>query len=217
MHVYSDISHFRAPYRNWAVHGFGQTPDQIAEVSAVGADGVRRYNSGWRDTILGMLNGYKTTFITSTQVKVTPFSQAEIQQASQSAEAAAFLESLRADLWVAQKVSEGYAVMVPFSFLFDQAGALASETGLQLGATPASDKASMKAASDFPSPDAPLGAYVAEPGSMPKPGLSVKTSQAGLTPLLWAAGVIAILGGGAYYLSKKSRGRVGGRTVPQRL
>jgi hypothetical protein len=222
MHTYSDISHFRAPYRNVAVHGFGQEPAQpqkINEVSEVSADGVRRYKAGWRETIMWMLSTYRYIFLTNTQVKLTPMTQSELQAAEQSAEAGALLASMRADRWVEQKVREGYAVMVPFGFLFDPAGALASEAGLQLGATTATDKAAMVAASEFPSPDAPIGAYVAEPGAMPipKPGgrVAKAPSEAGLTPLLWAAGIIVLLGGGAYYLSKKSTPRVGGRAMPR--
>ena len=221
MRTYQDISHNRAPYRNVAVRGFGQEAaalSDINKVSEVGADGVRRYKTGWRESVMGMLAAYRYIFLTNTQVKLTPLTQQELQAAQQSAEAGALLASMRADRWVEQKVREGYAVMVPFNFLFDAEGALASDTGLQLGATAATDKAAMVAASQFPSPDAPLGAYVAEPGAVtiPKPGGMVAQvpSEAGLTPLLWAAGIIVALGGTAYYLSKKRKPRVGGRAIP---
>lgn len=224
MHQYSDISHLRTPYRNVAVHGVGQESTALKEidvVSEVGSDAVRRYKPGWAESVMSMLSSYRYIFLTNTQVKLTSLTQQELQAAEQSAEAGALLASMRADRWVEQKVREGLAVMVPFSFLFDPEGAMASEAGLQLGATAATDKAAMVAASQFPSPEAPIGAYVAEPGAiaLPKPGGMVAQApgQAGITPLLWAAGVIVALGGTAYYLSQKRRGRVGGRAMPRAI
>jgi len=126
------------------------------------------------------------------------------------------VESMRATKWIADKVKEGYAVMVPFTIMWGTAQALATQAGIQIGGTKAADKEAMKAASSWPTPEAPIGAYIAEPGEAQAvvPG---KPATAGITPALWALGIVAVIGGAAYAMTRTTRPRVGRSTMPSRL
>jgi hypothetical protein len=222
-HIYSDVSHFRAPYKNVSVRGFGatttngdvpvpgatcpSTPAQVNQISVLGADGIRRFTKPESDRLISSLHSYKSIFLSATEVKIEPITTEEMAAASAdpSSAYAANLEAMRADRWAASKMLEGYAVYLPFAIMCPTE-ALMSATGLRIGATPSADVEAMKAASVWPTPEMPIGAYLSTDTDK-----KAATSQASMTPALWALGIIAVVGVGAVMLTKKSKTRTAGR------
>lgn len=221
-HIYSDVSHFRAPYQNVSVRGFGAntngevpvpgatcptTPEQVDQISVLGADGIRRFTKPESDRLISSLHSYKAIFLSATEVKIEPITSEEMAAAAAdpSSAYAANLEAMRADKWAASKILEGYAVYLPFA-LMCPTEALSSPTGLRIGATPSADVEAMKAASVWPSAEMPIGAYLSTATDT-----KAATSKAGITTAMWAIGIVAAVGVGAVLLTKKSKTRTAGR------
>lgn len=214
MHIYQDTSHFRAPYKSLlSVAGFGQEAPvaapstfevsqmQINAVAPVGPDGIRRYTPATAALLLKNLQQWNAIQqgLPNT-VKVEPYTKEQLDAAKVSPEVAAIVEAGNGAAWTRRKVSEGFAVYAPISLVWPTTEAMAA--GVYLGVTPYTDKASMVAASALP-----IGAYLAEPGSIPD------SDTDWLENLAIVAGITVGLGLAAWAFKKYSKrgGPLGGK------
>lgn len=143
---YTDISHFRAPYKNsyvyTGVNGFGQEPNGqpaspvVNLTGAVEADDQGRNH--WTDdatkTIKGILTKYRAVFLSDRAVKVVPFTLQELEMAKADPAAGAMLKATSAATWTEQKLKEDYVVFATMGILDPSKGEA------QLAAVPASEK-----------------------------------------------------------------------------
>lgn len=222
MRMYSDVSHFRAPYQNVSVRGFGAVtnggevavpgstcptdPASVNVVSTLGGDGIRRYTPAEADQLLSQLHGWRVIFLTTTEVKIEPITTEEMAAAQADPAYGATLEGMRASKWIADKVAEGFAIYAPFTILCPTEEILTSSIGLRIGATLATDRKQMAAASVWPTPEMPMGAYLVDPAA----GGTLAVAKSDVTVALWALGIVAAIGAGAYMVSRSRRGRYAG-------
>src|SRR5690606_20294016 len=127
--AYTNIAHFRAPYKNAYFAGYGdESPppppgppgglmpdanviDQMVEKKG----GVYYWKEGPRENAIMLLPSLRTIFIGGVQelVEVVPFSSEEIAAANANPEAKAYLDSLSAYNWMKAKLAEDKVVIAP--------------------------------------------------------------------------------------------------------
>jgi hypothetical protein len=203
--AYTDISHFRAPYKNAYFAGFGQEApppppgppgglvpdpgmiDQMVEKKG----GIYYWRPEARAAVIEtLLPGLRTIFVGGMQelVEVVPFSSEEIAAANANPEAKAYLEGLSAYNWMKAKLKENKVVLAPIWI-----SQTVSERSLV--AIPAGDTANITQ-----SAATPLYAILAEPSLLDRfPGGLVGVAIAGAAVL---GGVALVTMGGM-----KRRGR----------
>jgi hypothetical protein len=201
MHYYQDISHFRAPYKNYqTMAGFGletgtpATPaaedPAVAMIATMGEDGIRRFRPELVTSVRAMLVAYNGIWLNDSTIRIEPFDAQAVTQASKDPTTAAFLKSRSADKWVSDKIADGFAIYAPFSIIAPNTQTL-SGAGIQIGAVQASDYENAKEASKLP-----IGAFLADPkagwGSKAKPG---EVRPAGVSDPKHALIALAIIGG----------------------
>lgn len=109
--AYTDIAHFRAPYKNAVFSGFGaEATLPAAATFATSPDGASWFNSVAATTVLNALdNGRVIEFVGSgtggpVNVEVVPYAS--------PAEKSALPASINARTWVQTKIGEGYTVLM---------------------------------------------------------------------------------------------------------
>lgn len=203
--AYTNIAHFRAPYLNAYMSGYGQDPpppppgppgelapdqsviDQFVEKK----NGVYYWRPEARVGAINLLPTLRTIFIGGVQelVEVVPFTRDEIAAAQANAEAKAHLESLSAYSWMKAKLKENKVVIAPIWLTSDV-------PQRSLVAVAAGDKANIAQTAGTP-----LYAILAEPSWLDRvPGGMVGVAIAGAA----AVGVVGML---AYGMKKKRGGK----------
>ncbi len=193
---YTDISHFRAPYKNSYLYtGVGAvaapitpTPDQ-AMLAATVSDSDGLY---WRpeavDMLMNVLSASGSVFMSPHAVQVEALTAEQMDALAKSPELRKSMEKagLLARWWVEQRLSEGHVVFATFGVGFPGGG-----RARQLAAVPAGNKDLVRATSMT----API---LATPGL-----LSALRSPAAIAALALVAGVA----GWAIYAGMKKRRR----------
>lgn len=208
--AYTDISHFRAPYKNAMIAGFGQNsqetpmttvatpppaPGGLTESQYVTKDeaGNRFLRAEIKPLVMETLSVTNTVFIGPGKVQLQRLTPEQIQAAATDPTMKAIIESNNAKAWVEREVKAGKVVFMSVATLFKvMSGAGQFDQYDQLASMEPGKEA--QDAAQFPT-------MVVIGG---KPGGSLMASLGG--PLGIAVGVAAI-GGIAMYLSKRKKGR----------
>jgi hypothetical protein len=165
MHFYQDISHFRAPYKNYqTIAGFGAVDpsvpaptDPTAAITVKGEDGILRYNAATIEFIRSRLMYYAALPVSDTVVRAEQFNEQTLAQAAADPKIMEGLLKSSVEMWVREKIAAGFAVYVPFSFLYPTTESTAG-VGIQIAAVPATDYAAAVEYSKVP-----VGAFLADP------------------------------------------------------
>lgn len=201
MRFYQDISHFRAPYKNYqTLAGLGLETDNptapaaedpiFATMATVGEDGIRRFKPELVASIRAMLPAYNGVWLNDSTIRIEPFDAAALAQAAKDPAAAEFLKSRSADKWVSDKIAAGFAIYAPFSIIAPNTQTL-SGAGIQIAAVPASDYEKAKEASKIP-----IGAFLADPkGGWGSKSAPAEVLPAGVSDPKHALIALAIIGG----------------------
>jgi hypothetical protein len=205
--AYTDISHFRAPYKNAVISGFGvEQPAPPPPPPAPGAPTVEMYvttdDRGYRfvnkelQPILDKtLEHYGTVFIggIGNNVKISPYTPEQLATAKADPAAAAFLKSMSAKTWIDKQVDEGQVVFATVGTL------VAIMSGVSV---PGSDMLGTWAAETPEAKDAaksPIGVVI---GGDPDGRGMLAAAMGPVAIALVAAGVI----GGVYWLATRKKG-----------
>lgn len=215
--AYTDISHFRAPYKNAYISGYGQEPAQSVLIvngapppappptpappgTPSAAMYVTKDERGYhfvkkelQPILMKTLEQYGTTFIggPGNNVKITPYTPEQLNAGKADPKAAAFLKSMSAAEWVKKQVSDGQVVFMMVGTLVAVMSGMATPDAM-LGTWPAGSKEAQEAAK------APFGVVV---GGDPDGGVTL----AGIGPVAIALVAAAAVGG--IYLLTRKRGR----------
>lgn len=199
--AYQDISHFRAPYKNYPLAGVGgcgcpcpgmgediapPPPDAVEslEPADVGAEfgsfvhqkgGKHYWTKDGRAAVLAALASLRQVFIggPTERVALVPFSQEEHDIMAAGGSGAQILKAASALTWVEQKKKEGKVVFAPV-------WVLAPIEGRELAAIPAANKAAVAEAASTNQV-----AILEEPGLVDRYGYPAV-----------AAGAVLLIGGG---------------------
>ncbi len=184
-HRYTDISHFRAPYKNWPSLG-ADTGVVAGGPFVTEADGVRVYNPELLPGIIALLSGYSVVFLDNDSVQL------------ESVLVGAPDPRQNAVVWVNQQLGAGKTVV-----LQSPSGAAAAITPgnvlrwLRSGKGRAFEKEATGGVD-------PVGAILARPaGASTTPGLS----KAGVFGPIGVAAAVLAVGGIAYWAISKKRSR----------
>ncbi|MBW2672234.1 MAG: hypothetical protein JRD89_02310 [Deltaproteobacteria bacterium] len=139
---YTDVSHFRAPYKNsWpytGINGLGAevpvgppgggptiqpgTPEALAQFVEQDDKGRMRYKSEVAEVLLQNLEQARAVFLSDRAVAVQSFSPEEIAAAASSPAAAKQLAAQSGSAWVERKLGEGNIVFATLSLVTPGAG-----------------------------------------------------------------------------------------------
>lgn len=99
MRQYTDISHFRAPFKNWPGIGAdtGAPLDPVAAMIDTESNGVRVFKPAIADIILKMLSGFSVIFLDNTSVKLDAKTPNDPREG--------------ADAWVQRQLKDGNTVV----------------------------------------------------------------------------------------------------------
>ncbi len=213
--AYTDISHFRAPYKNAYIAGFGAEqgvpappppPPTNGEVTAemlVTTDdrGYRFVKKELQPILEKTLQNYGTTFLggVGNQVKIAPYTPEQLAAAATDPKAKAFLDSMSASTWIKKQVDGGQVVFATVGTLVAITSGVAVSGADTMGTWPAGSEEAKEAAKS------PIGVVIA---GDPDGGFAI----AAMGPVAIALVAVAAVGG-VYYLAtrKKGRGRLGAR------
>lgn len=192
MSRYTEISHYRAPYKA-SFLGVGADDPNVAGQSS-GADAAKAISvdsagrAHWKDdyaTLIRKLLPFQNAiFLSDRAVKLEPWSVQHLQAAAQDAAAASTLKASSAAAWLDQKLADKNVVFATLSVLYGTA-----EQDKQLIAIPVSEVETVKATSAM----API---LAEPSAF----LAMLA-----TPFGMALGVVAVGGVAVAVFAKKKR------------
>jgi len=188
--AYTEISHFRAPYKNWPHLGVGQAPAAArpAMITAPGAqafapfmtdaNGVRVFQPQVADAVLTMLQGFSVIFLTPDSVKIEPAVPGDVRE--------------KASAWVSRKLGEGKSIIA------------GSPAGIQAFITPVLVDRTLEAVKGLAGEKEKAGAgtlaltaLLARPKAMAAAGL--------MGPIGIAAIALVVVGGIAYFAMRKPR------------
>lgn len=179
---YTDISHFRAPFKNWPGIGAdtGAPLDPVAAMIDTESSGVRVFKPAIADIILKMLSGFSVIFLDNDSVKLDARLPNDVRE--------------MAGEWVLRKLSEGKTVVAQGAggaHLFGMP--IVMDRFLRAGSGTAFEKEATGGVT-------PVGAVLARPAS--------KAGLFGLGPVgtagVFLVGAVGLLWG-AKRLSKKRR------------
>jgi hypothetical protein len=186
---YTDISHFRAPYKNSYLYtGVGAdapTPDEINAANPTTTDAQNRkiYKPEVQSVIMESLKGHAAIWLSDRAVALEPIDPAQPLAPGQ----------VRASDWVEQKLGEGNVVFATLGVVFPQANLTR-----QLAAVPEKDKSTVVMTSHI----API---LAEPSFLAKFGTPLAVGAAvlvgGVVVYAVYAGMKKKKGGGSSYAS----------------
>lgn len=103
MRQYTDISHFRAPFKNWPGIGAGEAAAAAQPLDPVSAmidtedSGVRVFKPAIADIILKMLSGFSVIFLDNDSVKLDAKTPGDPREG--------------ADAWVQRKLKDGMTIV----------------------------------------------------------------------------------------------------------
>jgi len=203
--AYTNIAHFRAPYKNSYVYtGVGQDdvpvgppggpppPDdtdpaqkELMKHITVGKSGELSWNTDTANLIRKALKGYGTVHLSNEAVEVIPFTPVEINAAMTDPKLAALLKARSGATWVDQRAAEGKVVFASVGMFVPGAGAK------NLAALDPGDRERVDATSR-------VMPIVALPGAVtpptPTPGKVTPTSKASIfdSPTALAVGVVVV-------------------------
>lgn len=104
--TYADISHFRAPFKNWpSISGFGEevaadpnvTEAAIAATVDTDEDGIRYFKPQVKDALMAILPTLSVVFLDDNNVKVEPRVPSDVRQDAAS--------------WVEEKAKKGLSII----------------------------------------------------------------------------------------------------------
>lgn len=212
--AYTDIAHFRSPYENSVISGFGQTPappppPELTEEAIVDTseEGYRTLKPSVQKLVMDTLTGaYAAVHMGGeyNNAQLVPFTAEEMQLASTNPDAAAILRSRSAGTWVEQQLKDDQVVFAAMPTVMGLMSGQALAPGAdQLGTFPKGSVQAKEAAKS------PMGVVLA---GDPEGGVTI----AGLNIGLIAVGVI-LVGGAAYMAMRKKKGGAGGMAMPTSL
>lgn len=205
--AYTDISHFRAPYKNAVISGFGvEQPQPPPPPPAPGAPTVEMFvttdDRGYRfvkkelQPILNKtLENYGTVFIggVGNNVKISAYTPEQLAAAQSDPAAAAFLKSMSAKTWIDKQVDEDQVVFMGVGTLVAILSGQPLPPGADMLGTWAAETPEAKEAAK-----SPIGVVI---GGDPDGGISLATVGP-IAIAVVAAGVI----GGLYWLATRKKG-----------
>lgn len=191
---YTDISHFRAPYKNsWpytGISGLGQngappalSPDQeaaLAQYVLPGDDGSIAYRPQVAANLRKQLQGYRAIFLTDRTIKVEPYSPEELAAMEADPAARATLIAYGADRWIEDKLAEGMVIFASWGVL------IPGLTEANLAAAPADEEETVQSTSHI----API---LARPSMLSRLG-SLSTAAIAVTAVVGGVLVYAVFG-----------------------
>jgi hypothetical protein len=206
--AYTDISHFRAPYKNAYIAGYGAVDPSASngaaaspEAAYVAVDkstGYRTVRASMRDKLMTNLKGYRVIVLGGqfNNVKLQPYTAEEFELAKTNTQMQQIMASTNAAGWVDKQVKEKKAVFALTSTLLAvMTHSPLTEGSDTLGTFPAGSDEAKEAAKS------PMGVVIAGMGG----GLSL----AMFGGPVGVAAIAAVAVGGVYYLSTR-RGRSSG-------
>jgi hypothetical protein len=201
MRFYQDISHFRAPYKNYqTIAGFGvvdtgaaaapPVADPIGQVTVLGEDGILRFNAASVTFIRNQMLAFQAVGVSESVIKIKQYDEQLLAQAAQDATVMENVLKGSVEQWIREKIAAGFAIYAPLSILWPST-ATATESGIQIAAVPASDYAQAKEWSKLK-----IGAFVADPKDGWKTsGIPGEIIPAGIADPKHALIALAIVGG----------------------
>lgn len=185
---YTDISHFRAPYKNSAIYtgvGAADASSALAQVTVTDDQGRVLYKPEVQDVIKASLKGYAAVWLSDRAVALEPLTAEQQAAIAQNPD---YAKQISAEAWFDKKLSDGNVVFATLGVVFPQ-----PNLNRQLAAVPQDDKSTVAMTSHI----API---LAEPTFLSKFG----------TPL--AVGAAVLVGGVVVYaiyagMKKKGGGR----------
>ena len=225
--AYTDISHFRAPYKNAMISGFGAEdvtsvtpppppppslePGAPSNANPFVVTDSRGYNivaPAIGPMLMQTLSMYGYIFLGGAfnNVKLVPFTPEELAAAQADATAASILGARQVTKWIADQIANGNVVFMSQPTLAAiMTGQQLPPGADQLGTFPAGSDDAKAAAK------APTGVVIA--GDPDAGGFSI----AGLGPVGIALVAAAAVGGVYLYRRSKKRRGAGGHTTPMRM
>ena len=205
--AYTEISHFRAPYKNAVISGFGQeaaassAPDPASAFLMTDERGYRMLKPEIHVLFMEMMaNAYGAETITADRIKISPVTPEQAASGGVPMVAP----------WMKKAVNDGKAVFANQALVFSVLGGTAIPSGVdEIGSAKAGSEAAKASAKDYglivlagdPDKDISGGS---KSGNGAEEGF-----MAGLGPAGVAALAAAVVGGGyvLYQSSKKPRRR----------
>jgi hypothetical protein len=204
--AYTDISHFRAPYKNAVIGGFGaeQVPTPPPPPNGgptvemyVSTDdrGYRTVNKQLQPILNKTLEHYGTVFIggAGNNVKISPYTPEQLAAAKADPAAKAFLDSMSAATWVKKQVDAGQVVFATVGTLAAVLSGASVPGSDMLGTWPAGSDQAKEAAKS------PIGVVI---GGDPE-GAFAFAAMGPVAIALVAAGVV---GAGYWFMTRKKGG-----------
>lgn len=214
--AYTDISHFRSPYENAYIAGYGQDapappppPNGAPPVPANGngmgkayittdsETGYRTVNKSVQPMLMATLAKYGTTFIGGqfNNVLIYPFTPEQLQAAQTSPEMKKIIDAYNAKAWIEREVAKGNVVFgLSGTLVGVLTGQQLPEGSNMLGTYPAGSPEAKEAAKN------PAGVVWA--GSPEGKGVMM----AGIHPAIIAIAAAAAVGG-VYLIATRKKGR----------
>lgn len=200
MRFYQDISHFRAPYKNYqTLAGFGAdtgapaAPPAWSQYASKGEDGILYFNDVAKKGIYQQLLYTAALPVSENVIRaetLNPQTLAEAQKPENVAILEAILKSSAA-YWLDQKIAAGFGIAMPLTAL-NVAGQAGTPAGLQIAAVSPGDYQQMVDMSN-----SGIGAVYAKPkaGWTIPAGAPAEVLPAGISDPKHALIALAIIGG----------------------
>jgi len=200
MRFYQDISHFRAPYKNYqTLAGFGAdtgapaAPPAWAQFASKGEDGILYFNELTKKGIYQQLLYTAAIPVSENVIRaetLNPQTLAEAQKPENVAILEAILKSSAA-YWVDQKIAAGFGIAMPFTAI-NVASQAGTPAGLQIATMSPADYQQAVALSN-----SGIGAVYAKPkaGWTLPAGAPAEVLPAGISDPKHALIALAIVGG----------------------
>lgn len=214
MHYYQDVSHFRAPYKNVQVAGFGATidggepiqtpppapppetgPSPLDASVEQTPDGLWRFKPAVSKQIIKNLTAFNAIYMTPERVALQPWSKEQADYAAKDSAYAKTLTNNSGATWVGKQLKAGNIVFASASLI----APYMPESKPELGAVPAKDTARLQeiAAMGEAGKMAPI---LVDPRSSSDKAL---VASAGIHPVVIVVGIAAVVGVGLYAYKKK--------------
>lgn len=184
---YAEISHFRAPFKNWpSISGYGAADDSAAAAAiTTDKDGLRSFKPQIADVLLAMLNAYSIIHISNDDVKIDPIVPGDIRETAAS--------------WLKRKVADGKIVLAGTSAGAHMFGVPVANVDKVLVAVKGRQAAIEKTVGLTP-----MLAVLAKPAG-------IGALVAGMGPVGIAVGALVVVGGVALLAKKRRRSAVPNR------
>lgn len=202
--AYTEISHFRAPYKNSVISGFGEVAPNPSEAYLTTDARGYKYLKPEMQTLFmkAMDEAYVRTQLSADRQKISALTPEQISAMAADPVAKAAMEGQLVGPWIRSKVKDGHVVFANQALVFSVLGGVAIPSGVdEIACAKSGSAAAKQAAKDYGlvilggDPDMDLS----QTGGQSEDGFLANLGPAGTAAL--AAAVV----GGAYLLLKKKK------------